>query len=123
MHGNRNMDAAKSRKDDFIAAVRKFMEMETLTAPLLRELIEHIDVYETEGAGKNRTQRLAIYYRFVGYIELPTSASEFYDRNYHYKTSPRQDVEVEYIRNEAADEGFGLFGITKHYVVGNFAKR
>lgn len=27
------------------------------------------------------------------------------------------------IRNEAADEGFGVFGITKHYVVGNFAKR
>lgn len=27
------------------------------------------------------------------------------------------------IKNDALDEGFGLFGITKHYVVGNFSKR
>ena len=44
----------------FTAAIRKFMEMETLTAPLLWELIDHIDVYETEGTGKNRTQRITI---------------------------------------------------------------
>ena len=42
-----------------------------LTAPLLRELIDHIDVFETEGKGKNRTQRIVIYYRFVGYVEIP----------------------------------------------------
>lgn len=27
------------------------------------------------------------------------------------------------IKNDAVNEGFGLFGITKHYVIGNFAKR
>lgn len=27
------------------------------------------------------------------------------------------------VRNEKANEGFGVFGITKHFVVGNFAKR
>ncbi len=45
--------------------------MDTLIAPLLQELIDYIEVYETEGVGKNRTQRVAIYYRFVGYIEIP----------------------------------------------------
>ena len=45
--------------------------LQTLTAPLLRELIDHIDVYETEGTGKNRTQRICICYRFVGYLEVP----------------------------------------------------
>ena len=55
----------------FTAAIRKFMEMETLTAPLLWELIDHIDVYETKGTGKNRTQRITICYRFIGYIEVP----------------------------------------------------
>ena len=55
----------------FTAAIRKFMEMETLTAPLLWELIDHIDVYEAEGTGKNRTQRICICYRFVGYLEVP----------------------------------------------------
>ena len=29
------------------------------------QLIDHIDVFETEGIGKNRTQRIVIYYRFV----------------------------------------------------------
>lgn len=38
-----------------------FMQMDYLTAPLLRELIDHIDVFETEGIGKNRTQRIVIY--------------------------------------------------------------
>jgi len=35
-------------KDMFLNAVRSFMEMETLTAPLAKELIDHIDVYESE---------------------------------------------------------------------------
>ena len=36
-----------------------------------KKLIDHIDVYESEGKGKNKIQRIVIYYRFVGYIELP----------------------------------------------------
>lgn len=32
------------------------MHMQKLTAPLLRELIDHIDVFETEGTGKDRTE-------------------------------------------------------------------
>ena len=47
--------------------------MDYLTAPLLRELIDHINVFETEGTGKNRTQRIVIYYRFVGYIDIPAA--------------------------------------------------
>lgn len=34
-------------------------------------LIDRIKVYEAEGTGKNRTQSIAIHYRFVGTIELP----------------------------------------------------
>ena len=80
----------KQNKDDFIKAVRKFMEMETLTAPILRELIDHIDVYEKEGASKNYTQHIVIYYRFVGVLDLP-------DRQENYKADTRKGVEVEYI--------------------------
>ena len=47
------------------------MEMKKLTAPLLRELIDKITVYETEGVGKNRSQRIIIHYKFIGYIEIP----------------------------------------------------
>ena len=82
----------QQNKDQFISAVRKFMEMKTLTAPLLRELIDHIDVYETEGTGKNRSQRIVIHYRFVGYIEIPDSVFSS-----NYKADIRQGVAVEYV--------------------------
>ena len=82
------------------------MEMGTLTAPLLQELIDHIDVYETEGTGKNRTQRIVIYYRFVGYIELPDSAFRRSDR-YHADT--RQGVAVEYVSCEPTESARELF--------------
>ena len=87
----------KQNKDDFIRAVRKFMEMETLTAPMLRELIDHIDVFEKEGGKKSYTQRIVIYYRFVGFIEIPKKAE---DEN--YKADKRLDVEMEYIPAKSA---------------------
>ena len=65
------MGTAQKGRDTFLAAVRRFMDMETLTAPLLQELIDRIEVHEVEGRGKNRTQRIVIYYRFVGYLDLP----------------------------------------------------
>lgn len=69
-----------------------FMQVDYLTAPLLRELIDHIDVFEMEGIGKNRTQRIVIYYRFVGYAEIPAAP-----RHPHYKADTRQGVAVEYL--------------------------
>lgn len=76
-------------KEAFLNAVRSFMEMENLTAPLAKELIDHIDVYESEGKGKNKTQRIVIYYRFVGYLELPDKIPIVNDT--------RQGVAVNYI--------------------------
>ena len=70
-HRLSNAQETSKGKDMFLNAVRSFMKMENLTAPLAKELIDHIDVYESEGKGKNKTQRIVIYYRFVGYLELP----------------------------------------------------
>ena len=81
-----------ANKDKFIAAIRKFMQMDELTAPLLRELIDHIEVYETQGVGKSRTQRITIHYRFVGYIDIPAAPLTS-----HYISETRQGVAVEYI--------------------------
>lgn len=89
-----DLDSQQRGRDTFLAAVRKFVEMERLTAPLLRELIERIDVYEIEGAGKNRTQRVVINYRFIGYLELP---DDVFRRS--YKADTRQGVSVEYLRS------------------------
>ena len=85
------MNTVQQSREMFLKAVRKVIEMEALSAPLVRELIDHIDVYETQGKGKNKTQRVVIYYRFVGYIELPTKEEDF------YKSDTRQGVQVSYI--------------------------
>ena len=66
--------------------------MDTLTAPLLHELIDHIEVHETEGRGKNRVQRIVIFYKFVGYIELDDVA--FQDI---YEKQTREGVSVNYV--------------------------
>ena len=58
------MGEKENEREEFIHAIRKFMEMRTLTKQVLNELIDHIDVYETQGTGKNKTQRLVIDYKF-----------------------------------------------------------
>lgn len=87
---SQNQDKAK-----FISAVRKFMEMETLTAPLLKELIEKIEVFPIQGTGKNRTQRLVVHYRFIGVISLPEEDAD------NFTLNSRKGVAVEYQTGEA----------------------
>ena len=41
------MGEKENEREEFIHAIRKFMEMRTLTKQVLNELIDHIDVYET----------------------------------------------------------------------------
>ena len=86
-------DELKLGQESFVNAIRRFLQVQTLTRPLLQELIDHIDVYETEGVGKSRTQRVAVYYRFVGYIELPVLPT----RRHNVKADTRQGVSVEYV--------------------------
>ena len=78
----------------FISAIRRFMQMDNLTSPLLRELIDHIDIFETEGTGKSRTQRIVIYYHFIGYIELPNATKQT------HIADTRKGVAVEYITEQ-----------------------
>ena len=84
-------------KNQFLKAVRKFMEMKSLMSTMLLELIKRIDVYHIQGTGKNRTQQLVIHYKFIGVLNLPEN-----------KTLPdnvtlnsRQGVEIEYLVGKA----------------------
>ena len=87
-----SIDSIKQNKDNFISAVRKFMEMDKLTAPLLKELIERIEVCHIEGVGKNRTQHFKIHYKFIGSIALPELPKQR-----PIKLNTRQGVAVEYL--------------------------
>lgn len=92
-----DMDHHKQGYERFVSIIRKLQDMEVLTFPILRELIDRIEVYEAEGTGKSRTQRIAIYYRFVGYLELPAGKI-----NPHYTADLRRGVAIEYIPKQPA---------------------
>ena len=78
--------------EQFTKAIRKFMEMETLSSVLLRELVEKIEVYAAEGQGRRKTQRIIIYYKFIGAIDIPAGSGCG-----RLRRETRQGVEVEYI--------------------------
>lgn len=93
-HKIEELKNTNSEYGKFISAIRRFMQMDNLTSPLLRELIDHIDIFETEGTGKSRTQRIVIYYRFIGYIELPNITKQT------HIADTRKGVAVEYITEQ-----------------------
>lgn len=94
-HQIEELKNTNSEYGKFISAIRRFMQMDNLTSPLLRELIDHIDIFETEGTGKSRTQRIVIYYRFIGYIELPNTTKQT------HIADTRKGVSVKYITKSA----------------------
>ena len=93
-HQIEELKNTNSEYGKFISAIRRFMQIDNLTSPLLRELIDHIDIFETEGTGKSRTQRIVIYYRFIGYIELPNTTKQT------HIADTRKGVAVEYITEQ-----------------------
>lgn len=93
-HKIEELKNTNSEYEKFISAIRRFMQMDNLTSPLLQELIDHIDIFETEGTGKSRTQRIVIYYRFIGYIELPNATKQT------HIADTRKGVAVEYITEQ-----------------------
>ena len=52
----------------FTKLIKKYTEITELTAPLLKELIDKIVIHQPEKVNGKRTQRIDIYYRFIGTI-------------------------------------------------------
>ena len=91
-----NLAEKRQTKENFVKAVRSFMEMKMLNPVILRELIEKIEVYQIEGTGKNRTQRVVIHYRFVGCLQIPE-----WHRKRKVTLESRQGVAVNYLPTTA----------------------
>ena len=90
--------------DDFLETVRHYTNAAKITKRMVAELIDHIDVYETQGTGKNKTQRLVIYYKFVGYLDIdPTQCHP------NYTADIREGVAIEYVSCEPSDSLKELF--------------
>ena len=65
-------DAGRAMTADmFISTVRKYTRAKKLTERMLNELIERIEVHQSEKVDGVHRQRLNIYYNCVGAIEIP----------------------------------------------------
>ena len=52
----------------FIELIRKYTDITELTAPILRELIDYIVIHQSSKYNGKRSQRVDIYYRFIGSV-------------------------------------------------------
>lgn len=68
---------------------------------MVRELIEHIEVYHTEVIDGVKTQKIVIYYNCIGAIEIP---EDIPIPEAEITMQTRKGVEVTYLPTSASDE-------------------
>ena len=61
--------------DHFLTLVRKYTEIQELTAEIIREFVEKIFVYKAERIDGRRLQRIKIVYNCIGEFDPPVSTS------------------------------------------------
>ena len=84
--------------EKFIKAVKKYTRVKKLTASMVTELIEHIEVHHTEKIDGVKTQKLVIYYNCIGSINIPEDVS-IPEVDITMKT--RKGVELTYVPDAA----------------------
>lgn len=67
----------KSAMDFFIALAKKYADFEELTPTMIHEFIDRVVVHESNGVrGFGRTQKIEIYFTFIGQFIPPYSTAE-----------------------------------------------
>ncbi len=79
--------------DMFMTSVRKYTRARKLTPRMLNELIEKIEVHQSEKIDGKTVQRLTIHYNCIGNIEIP-DLEKLLENNVSVHT--RQGVDVHY---------------------------
>ena len=90
------LESEKSKavtSDMFMASVRKYTRARKLTPRMLNELIEKIEVHQSEKIDGKTVQRLTIHYNCIGAIEIP-DLDKLPENNVSVHT--RQGVDVHY---------------------------
>ncbi len=80
--------------DMFLSSVRKYTRVKKLTPRMLNELIEKIEVHQSEKIDGKTVQRLTIHYSCIGSIDIP-NLEKIPSNNVSINT--RQGVDVEFI--------------------------
>lgn len=78
--------------DGFLKIVRKYSEIEELALDVLQEFIDKIVVYHREKIMGETIQKVEIYYKMIGHIEIPKMSKpekESYIKNFGRKKEER----------------------------------
>ena len=67
----------------FISNIKKYTEVNHLTAEILNELVEKIVIHQQEKIDGKKTQEIDIYYRGVGIISFPVSMNDIEITNFN----------------------------------------
>ena len=69
--GLSEMEGKAATVEGFLKAVRQYTRIKKLTARMLNELIERIEVHQAERVDGTWVQRVSIHYHCVGAIDVP----------------------------------------------------
>jgi len=85
-----NYKEASDNSRNFAEMVKKYTDIKELTAEILNELVESIEIHEREVIGGERHQKIDIYYNFIG--NVGDNEHKFYDGRYSgYKNKARDE--------------------------------
>ena len=57
--------------DSFVSLVKKYTRVKKLTPTMLNELVERIEVFQAQKEDGVNVQRIKIYYRCIGSVDIP----------------------------------------------------
>ena len=88
----------------FISLIRKYKNPTEVTDLMFTELIDKIVVYEAEGVGKARTQRVDIYFNYVGNVNIAYTEEELAEIKAQEEQKEQEHLERQRKREKAYRE-------------------
>lgn len=93
------IDCKISQTQSFVDAVKKYLRIRKLNSRIISELIEKIEVFNSEIVNGVRTQKVIIHYNCVGSIEIPDNLDL---PKPQISLNTRKGVTINYIENSVA---------------------
>jgi len=78
--------------DGFLKLIRQYTDIQELTPEILHSFIEKIVVHHRENVFGEMMQKVEIYYKMIGYVELPEMSrqeKESYMKSFGYTEADR----------------------------------
>ena len=88
----------------FISLIRKCKNPTEISDSIFNELVDKIVVYEAEGAGNARTQKVDIYFNYVGQVDIAYTEEELAELKVQKEQEERQRMEKQRKREKAYRE-------------------